>query len=288
MDKKDVLNRIEEEIGAMTKLQKRVADYVLKNPMEVAFATVDKVAHSVGSSTTTVMRFSNFMGYGGYSEFQAELRESLKTKASPSRKLEVNLEDGDAVDKESDIIAKITNMQMENIHKTFLSVDREALIKVEQMLSKSSHTYVTGSRSCYSPAYHLNYNLERMFGKSDLIPPNLGEVSEILRRIQDGDVLVAMTVARYNRIICDITKIAKERGAKIIVITDGYDSPLEKYADVVFIASCQSVDFHNSMTAVSYITDLIVGVCTMNHPKIIKHNLKLSETYLKELDIMVK
>ena len=97
-----------------------------------------------------------------------------------------------------------------------------------------------------------------------------------------------LSMARYNRIVLDITRILKEKGCSAIVITDGYDSPLAQYADVLLLTQCESVDFHNSMVASSYLCEIIIGICTVKNPQLVKKNLKDLEKYLNKLSLMIQ
>lgn len=285
---KDIIGRLEEEIVNFTKLQKRVSDYILRDPMQAAFSTVDQLAHAIGVSTTTVVRLAAALGFTGYAEFQKELQEYLKTKASPSNKLELNVSDDQIRTDIDETITEITRLQVSNIDKTYSLLTNEQLEKVERLISNAGHIYICGSRSCYSVAYHLNYNLERMFGKADLLEPDMGKLTEALRRVSSNDILISMSMARYNRIVVDVTRILKEKGCQTIVITDGYNSPLAQYADVLLLTHCKSVDFHNSMVATSYLCEIIIGICTVKNPQMVKKNLKELEKYLNQLNLMMQ
>nr|WP_318539099.1 hypothetical protein [Terribacillus saccharophilus] len=54
----DLIDRLQTKAFELTEAQRRIADYVVQHPMEVAFLTVDKLASTVGTSTATIMRFS--------------------------------------------------------------------------------------------------------------------------------------------------------------------------------------------------------------------------------------
>lgn len=285
---KDIIDRLNEEINDLTKLQKKVSDYVLKEPMQAAFSTVDQLAHHVGVSTTTVVRLATSLGYSGYMEFQKDLQEYLKHKASPSNKLEINVTDKGGRSDLERTIHEITQIQLQNIDKTYRAFTDDQFIQAEQMIRTANHIYICGSRSCYSLAYHLNYNLDRMFGKSDVVAVDMGEITEKMRRMTPEDLIISMSMARYNRMVVDVARLAKEKGCASIVITDGYNSPLAQYADLLFLTHCKSVDFHNSMVAASYLCEILVGICTMHNPDIVRANLKKTEFYLNKFDVMMQ
>src|SRR6478752_5914895 len=62
--------KLKDNISQLTETQRRVADYILKNPVDVAFLTVDQLALTVKTSTTTIMRLTFSLGYSGYAESQ--------------------------------------------------------------------------------------------------------------------------------------------------------------------------------------------------------------------------
>ncbi|WP_205417301.1 MurR/RpiR family transcriptional regulator, partial [Klebsiella pneumoniae] len=68
----DLIHKLQHKVAGLTEAQRRIADYIVHNPMEVAFLTVDKLASKVGTSTATIMRFSAAVGYSGFSELQKE------------------------------------------------------------------------------------------------------------------------------------------------------------------------------------------------------------------------
>ncbi|MGP3740385.1 MurR/RpiR family transcriptional regulator [Bacillus sp. 4A_MP2] len=58
----DLIYKLQHKVVELTDAQRRIADYIVQNPMEVAFLTVDKLASKVGTSTATIMRFSAAVG----------------------------------------------------------------------------------------------------------------------------------------------------------------------------------------------------------------------------------
>ena len=281
---RNILQTLEQSMPELTKLQKRVADYIIKNPMAAAFSTVDQLAHSVGTSTTTVVRLAMSSGFSGYVDFQRAIQQYVQNEASPSRRMELNLLDRS---RKKNIVKDIVELQLDNLRQTYDAVSDSQLQRAVRFMVQAAHLYIAGSRSCYGMAYYLNFNIDRMCGNSDLLQPNPGEAVEQLKRIGKGDALIAIGVARYNRIIVDLARFVKRRGAPVIVITDSYQSPLTEHADVSFIAECNSADFHNSMTGPLLLVELLIALCAREKPEQVKRMLKTSEGYLAEMDVMM-
>ena len=72
--------RIKNKYCKLSKKQKLVADYLLKNYENVAFSNVNKLSTIVGVSESTIIRFAIRLGYNGYPDLQIQLRNKIKEK----------------------------------------------------------------------------------------------------------------------------------------------------------------------------------------------------------------
>src|ERR1700682_150691 len=67
--------------------QKDVAQYIVDHLDEAAFQTAEELARRANTSSSTVVRFSQALGFEGFPELQAAAREEYRrvhTKAAPS------------------------------------------------------------------------------------------------------------------------------------------------------------------------------------------------------------
>ena len=111
------LQLLEQKMGLFTIAQRKVADYVLKHPTEVAFLTIDQLARLIGTSVATVMRMTYVLGYTGYSQFQKELQVMLvRSQISPPIRLEANVKKVGS----SNLLLKCAELQINNIKKIML------------------------------------------------------------------------------------------------------------------------------------------------------------------------
>lgn len=281
---KDILLELEKNIGNMTKSQRKVADYIVKNPMQAAFSTVDQLALSVGTSTTTIVRMALYFNYSGYAEFQKDLQDNIKKMMSPSTKLEKNIKNYYSKDS---ILSEIVDIQMENFNNTLLNFNEEMIAKAERLISEANHIYIAGKRSCYGVAHYLSYNLNRIFGNCDLLSDEGGELPDKVQRIKEGDVLIVLTLPRYVKQVVSIAKIAKEKKAKIIAITESYISPLVTYSDIFFRLETKSLDFHNSLISAIIIAEVLISAIAINNTESTRRILSETEEILRELDVHI-
>ena len=72
-----MLGRINHSLGRLSRAEKKVAEWVLAHPREVAEATVAEVARAAGTSEPSVIRFCRRMGLAGFRELTLRLTEAL-------------------------------------------------------------------------------------------------------------------------------------------------------------------------------------------------------------------
>ena len=72
--------KIREYYDHLSRSYRRVADYIMSKYYEVSFMTAAQLAYAVGVDTTTVVRFSQRLGYNGYPELLHDIREQVKSE----------------------------------------------------------------------------------------------------------------------------------------------------------------------------------------------------------------
>ena len=87
---KDLMRLIQVKFPRLSKGQKLIAEYILKNYDKAAFMTAAKLGISVGVSESTVVRFANELGFSGYPKLQKALQELIKNKLTTVQRLELS------------------------------------------------------------------------------------------------------------------------------------------------------------------------------------------------------
>ena len=283
-----VMNQIESRLDGLTKLQKKLANFVLSDPIQAAFMTVDQLSHAVGVSTATVVRFSTELGYSGYTEFQGKLQEHLKDRAKPSSKLQLRMESSASAGQKQDITTTTTQLALENIERTFEGLSPQNLEIIADKVLRAEKIYCAGMRTSLCVSSYLGYNLGRMLDAPCTVCSNSGELPEQIRKLTDKDVVFVITMSRYSRQIVEFAKLAKKKNATVIAFTDKYVSPLSGCSDYQLVAKAASDGFHNSVVAFCYLVDVLLSICCRKAPEQINRNLKASEQVLYDTNFMIE
>ncbi|MED4235922.1 MurR/RpiR family transcriptional regulator [Priestia megaterium] len=272
--------KLKDNISQLTETQRRVADYILKNPVDVAFLTVDQLALAVKTSTTTIMRLTFSLGYSGYAEFQKGLQELLRNNAAPQIRLETNLKGLD----ESDLWMRCAESQFNNIQSTVEMISTESLNKALEMIVTADRIFCTSVRSGLPVAQHLSFGLNRLLGNCELIVSDLSDWVDKGIDFTSKDLVIATSFPRYARRTVEFVTAAKSNNAQVISITDSYSSPLVKYSDLVLTCSSSSIAFHNSPIASLFVTDYLVSAIAINYPEKTKDRLDKINSVLTKIN----
>src|SRR5665647_2304839 len=127
----------------MTPALCRVADYILKNPIDASFLTLDQLSLIVGTSTATIMRLTFSLGYSGYTEFQKDLQELLRDRVAPTTRLEINKKSVES----SSLLTNCAEAQISNLKTMVDYLSEETVDNCLAMIQNAANIYIVSARS---------------------------------------------------------------------------------------------------------------------------------------------
>jgi len=139
----DFLSSIQASYGHFTKAEKKVADYILKNPKQVILMSISDLAEACNVGDTSVFRFCRTMKLQGYQEFKMQLSLSintsdedieLKTGMTP-----ISLDDSFGV-----LSQKVLQNNLNAINETFSLLKPEEIARAMYYFEKAEHVYFFG------------------------------------------------------------------------------------------------------------------------------------------------
>ncbi len=266
----NLIEKLKCNISGMTDAQRKVADYIIKNPFEIAFMTIEQLAKKVGTSTTTIMRLMTFSGFSGYTEFQKDLREILRNEVSPKTRLQINLKEMSY----SDLWLQCYEKQIKNIQDTISMISTEKLDETIQRIVDARQVYFASARGGLPVAQYLTSFFNRMFSNCRLVNADmLTEWLDLLLEMNSTHLIVAISYPRYASRLVDLLRLAKANDTQIISLTDSYSSPLAEFSDFILPCSCDSLGFHNSPVSAMVIADCLINVAAIRHAAIVEKRL---------------
>ncbi|MBM7839857.1 DNA-binding MurR/RpiR family transcriptional regulator [Alkalihalobacillus xiaoxiensis] len=277
---KNPIDVLKAEVASLPKSQKLVVDYIIQHYNDVGFMTVEQLAKEVGTSTTTVMRLMNSVGYTGYTEFQKNLHTLLKEEATPQMRLEQNLKQQPYREDWQRHYA----LQMEQIQKAIQLNSETSLDGAIKQIYSAKRIFCTSVRSGLPVAQYLTHNLNRMLGNSKLTIADSSDWIDDVVGMSKGDLLIAVSYARYGKRLIQYVEQAKKKGVRILAITDNYSSPVVPHADVVVTCPANSIASHNSIVSTIFLVDYMISAIPRDQSEAISKRLKNVGETLQEID----
>lgn len=280
INEKDGLMAImNEKYKTMSKGQKLLARYTMENYPKVAFMTASKLGETVGVSESTVVRFANALGFSGYPKFQDALRELIKTKLTTVERVEMANRDYSS---DSKILENVLKTDIDNIKETMDSLEQKSYEDAINLMISAKKVYVMGLRSSIYVAKYLGYYLNYILDDVVIIRMDMGEPIEQMMKLGPGDVLIAISFPRYSRKTIQVARFAKNRGAKVIALTDSNNAPTAKISDVVVTVRNNMVSFVDSLVpAFSVANALVIGVAMREKEDIMSYFNQLEAIWEK-------
>jgi DNA-binding MurR/RpiR family transcriptional regulator len=278
----DVITSLRERYDELTDSQKRIAETIVEDPQFVAFATVDKFAARLNVSASTIVRFAYRLGLSGYPELQDQVRELvLGTLNAGGDGTDVSDHLGDGV------LAESLRHDRILLERTIERLQPAELERAVQWLVDAERVRIVGGITAYAAAYYTSVTLERVRERIALLdggPVPAGPLIEM----EQGDVLLAFSFAPYARSTQYVISAVKQRGARVVVVTDSPISPFRDQADVLLLASVSGIGTQNSLVPAFAIANALVNAVAAKSPGALERYgqtiqlLDGSETYLLE------
>ena len=254
---KDLMKIIRFKYKKLSKGQKLIAEYILKNYDKAAFMTASKLGISVGVSESTVVRFANELDFSGYPKLQKALQELIKNKLTTVQRLELSkdyISNGDA-------LRGVIKADMENLRTTLEKIDENAFEEVLNLIFNANNIYIIGLRSSTALAEFLGFYLNIILQNVKTVSYGISDVFEQMINVKKGDIVIGIGFPRYATKTIDALDFSKNRGANVVAITDSHASPLASKADITLVAQSNMASFVDSLVApLSVINALIIAV----------------------------
>jgi DNA-binding MurR/RpiR family transcriptional regulator len=230
-----IAERIHHRLGGLSPAERRVARVLLSGAPTAGLESSAKLADHAGVSGPTVSRFvTQVLGFRNYADFQHALRNEIKARVvSPvetyrSHRLEpasAGFAGRAAVALGESVVASVRGLDA-----TEFSSATTLLAEVDR------HVLAIGGSFSHLVAEYLVAVLREIRPRVHLVPPLAPERAAALADIGKRDVVCAFDFRRYERDTQEFCVAAKEAGARIILFTDPWLSPIADIADALLPA----------------------------------------------------
>ena len=223
--------------------EQAIADYILENPSKVSHSSISDLSNELGIADSTFFQFTKKLGYNGFKAFKMAMLMQENDFSAIS--IHENIQKSD---NELTMAQKVFDSNMTTLTDTKNLLKEEDLKLAAAMINQSKRLFffgVGGSEIVATDAYHKFLRSPiTVFHSSDY---HIQLMEASLLTPDDCGIFISHT--GKSRETIELAQVAKNNGAKIIVITSHAASPLAKLGDVVFISISEETEFRSEALA---------------------------------------
>ncbi len=241
--------------------QKDVAQYIVDHLDEAAFQTAEELARRANTSSSTVVRFSQALGFEGFPELQQAARDEYRRRpaganGSDTLTAAAPLFSLDHTEFEAALAADHVNVE-DTAHKLSRS-DVEAAVDA---IVSADKVLIAGTDQMAFFASYLRHLLMLLDLRAEIVASPSQEALGRLSRIDSETLVIGLSAGRPHPLITRTMKLARHRKAPTLAITDATLSEVARLARIRLYYSSNTPAFVRSHTALlSLIQALAYGV----------------------------
>ena len=256
---------IKARFDEFSRSQKDVAQYIVDHLDEAAFQTAEELARRANTSSSTVVRFSQALGFEGFPELQQAARDEYRrrvggggmgTNGADPLPAAAPLFSLDHTEFEAALAADHVNVEdtAHKLSRSDVEAAVDAIVSAEKVL-------IAGTDQMAFFASYLRHLLMLLDLRAEIVASPSQEALGRLSRIDDRTLVVGLSAGRPHPLITRTMKLARHRKAPTLAITDATLSEVARLARIRLYYSSNTPAFVRSHTALlSLIQALAYGV----------------------------
>jgi RpiR family transcriptional regulator, carbohydrate utilization regulator len=262
--KQAVLAQVRTLLPSLLPSDAKVAQLLLDEPDAVVYRSVSEVAEAAGTSTATVVRCAQKLGFRGFHDLKLALAQERATfeAADPAEH---------AADPRLEELVQVTSAGAQTLRDAPALVDPAAFDAAATALDSAGRVLFVG----VGTSAPLTQDAAYRFAAIGLRAEAVGDVHVQhlhAARLEPGDVCVAVSHTGSTRETLAALAAAKEAGASTVAITSFARSPLSELVDHLIVAGTREVSFRleamaSRLAHLALLDALLVTVAGRDEPR---------------------
>lgn len=223
-----VAERLRLMSGDLTAAERKLMAALFADYPMAGLGSITDFARAAEVSTPSVLRLAKKLGFPGFPALQEELRSELSARLqTPISKHERWAAEAP----DAHILNKFATAAMENLSGSLKLMDHRAFDAIVALLAdRKRKIHIAGGRITGAIAAYLATHLQMARPGVSLVPAAQGAWPQYLIDIGRQDVILLFDIRRYDARMLDLAASAEEQGAKVVLITDQWISPIARLA----------------------------------------------------------
>lgn len=252
---------IQARFDEFSRSQKDVAQYIVDHLDEVAFQTAEELARRANTSSSTVVRFSQALGFEGFPELQQSAREEYRRKVAAGMGQTAPGSGEPLFSLDQNPFETAVSADHQNVEETARRVSRSDVEAAINAIAGAEKVLVCGTDQMAFFASYLRHLLMLLDLRAEMVASPSQEGLSRLGRIDERTLVIGLSAGRPHPLVVRAMKLARHRKAPTLAIVDATLSEVAKLAQTTLYYSSNSPAYVRSHTALlSTIQALAYGV----------------------------
>lgn len=274
------LLKIRAERDQMSAIERRIGDFLLENAHLLRDYSSQQLANALGISQSSVVKFSQKLGFKGYPDLKYSIGQALARDGEPS---------GRATDKSrydgphGALAAHLWQLKAKAEAETRLINPSARIDAVASAIQEAGKVFVIGLGEDGIPARAFATRLS-MVGVLTVHYVDAVLMQAGASSASPGDVLLVFSERGRQPVLCQISRRFREHGGKVVSVTRHTPNPLRALADVALLVAAHDERRHVEpllyQSALQHLLDLIfVMVCDADEERRLRFDLNAEQMH---------
>ncbi len=248
---------------SLSSSEAKLADFTLNSANAIRNLSSVELAKVVGVSQSSVVKFSQKLGYKGFPAFKLAVIDALNDETSEP-KLHGKITLNDSLEQ---IAEKLLSSKLAVLTETKNLNEAVAVEKAVELLKSAKRILICGLGGSALVAKDFSYKLQKL-GMPAIAEPDGHAQLAYVATFSKVDLVIAISESGMTREIAEVVKQAKKNDSSVISVTKFGSSPVADSADVKLysVAEGESVRLSSILarTAQDFVIDILFIALTQS------------------------
>ena len=252
--------RIQAKYSKLTPSFRKLADFILQEPLDAAFMTATELAYRMDVDAATVVRFAQTLGYSGFRQLIKEIQQVVKGELTASYSPDVKAPDDVGLFR-SLLENERHNLQLAQAQLTEKTND------ILPLLLNGQRIWVLGQGGGAHLAALCASTLREIGLPAVSISADPPSAASNLRGIGTKDVVLGFSITGTDLNVADAVEFARRQGAKTLVFSSSAVSASALAAETTIVCPGPTQTHSPSFTGLAAMVVALVGAFAARYPK---------------------
>lgn len=257
---------------SLSRSETKLADFTLNSPNAIRDLSSSELARVADISQSSVVKFTQKLGYKGYPAFKLAVIDALNDKGGePILHGKITLSDS-----LGEIAEKLLISKMAVLNETKNLNEAQAFENAVTLLKSAKRILISGLGGSALVGKDFSYKLQKL-GMSAIAEPDGHAQLAYVATFGKDDLVFAISESGKTREVAQVVIQAKKVGSQVISVTKYGDTPVSEQADVKLYSVAEDESHRLSSilarTAQEFVIDILFIAITQSS----RHGRKLLE-----------